>query len=376
MNISKVKLLIGSSILLIALLSIHIIHNNIKSKTIASLKKIDSQKGKQKQHDFEETIELNCFDVYIPSDMVFIPGGEFSMGCADPTKLSDCGNDPMSDARPIHRVYVNAFLMDKTEITNKQFAQFVNATGYVTMAERNDLDNIQSGSFMEINPGSLVFMPKMTTTKGSPTVDWWKFVEGAYWRCPDGQKTITKNDDNKPAVHIAYEDAEAYAKWAGKRLPTEAEWEFAARGGLSGMFYVWGNSFKVNNKHMANTFQGNFPNLNTATDGFRNIAPVKSYPPNEYGLYDMAGNVWEWCSDWYDYQYYKQVSSNKITQNPKGPTKSNDPNEPNVAKKVIRGGSYLCTSQYCTRYMVGARGKCEIKTTTGHLGFRCVKDIL
>jgi formylglycine-generating enzyme required for sulfatase activity len=202
---------------------------------------------------------------------------------------------------------------------------------------------------------------------------WWSYVHGANWRHPNGPNSNIRGKDNLPVVQIAYEDAVAYAKWAGKRLPTEAEWEFAARGGQTGKPYVWGDELRPNGKWMANTHQGHFPDTDTGQDGYIGISPVAHYPPNPYGLYDMAGNVWQWTSDWYRPDYYFELASiGGIARNPQGPTTPFDPVEPNQPKKVHRGGSYLCTDQYCSRYIVGTRGKGEINTGTNHLGFRCV----
>ncbi len=192
---------------------------------------------------------------------------------------------------------------------------------------------------------------------------------------PTGPKSSIVGKDNYPVVQVAYADAEAYANWAHKRLPTEAEWEFAARGGLAGKPYVWGEKFKPNGKWMANTYQGHFPNTDTGADGYKGLAPVAQYAPNQYGLYDMAGNVWQWTSDWYRPDYYYQLAqAGGVARNPKGPDSSLDPAEPNDKKKVHRGGSFLCTDQYCSRYMVGTRGKGEVSTGTNHLGFRCVSN--
>jgi len=203
---------------------------------------------------------------------------------------------------------------------------------------------------------------------------WWNYIHGADWRHPEGPGSNIKGKDNYPVVHIAWEDAQAYAKWAGKRLPTEAEWEFAARGGKTGKLYAWGNQFKPEGNWMANTYQGKFPQQDNGTDGYTGIAPVSKFPANAYGLYDMAGNVWEWCNDWYRADYYEMLSG-KVSSNPRGPQVPFDPAEPNERKKVQRGGSFLCTDQYCTRYMVGTRGKGEYRSASNHVGFRCVRDV-
>jgi formylglycine-generating enzyme required for sulfatase activity len=203
---------------------------------------------------------------------------------------------------------------------------------------------------------------------------WWSYVKGADWRHPLGPESSIEGKEKFPVVQIAYEDAEAYAKWAGKRLPTEAEWEFAARGGLAGKLFPWGDEFTKDGKWMANTHQGHFPDHDTGADAFEGVAAVAQYPANGYGLYDVGGNVWEWTSDWYRPDYYDQLAAaGGVARNPPGPEESFDPSEPGQAKKVHRGGSFLCTDQYCSRYMVGTRGKGEVSTGTNHLGFRCVQ---
>jgi len=309
-----------------------------------------------------------------PVGMVWIPGGEFSMGSEDPTGRPDGGPDPMRDARPIHRVYVDGFWMDATEVTNEQFAKFVKATGYVTVAERKPRAEDYPGAPPEnLVAGSVVFTPPDHEVHLDNHYQWWAYVTGANWRHPEGPGSDTKGREKHPVVHIAFEDAEAYAKWAGKRLPTEAEWEFAARGGASGNLYAWGNDFHPNGKWMANTHQGHFPRTNTAEDGHKATAPVAQFPSNAYGLYDIAGNVWEWVSDWYRPDYYTQLNAQGgVARNPLGPRESWDPQEPTEKKRVHRGGSFLCTEQYCTRYLVGTRGKGEVSTGTNHLGFRLV----
>jgi sulfatase modifying factor 1 len=219
----------------------------------------------------------------------------------------------------------------------------------------------------------VVFSPPAGKVALTNLLQWWEYKKGADWRHPFGTGSSIKGKENYPVVHICYEDAEAYAKWAGKRLPTEAEWEFAARGGKAGNLYAWGNELKPDGKWPANIFEGSFPDKDNAGDGYAGVAPVKQYAPNAYGLYDIGGNVWEWCSDWYRPDYYQQLKDG-VTKNPKGPSDSYDPAEPGLQKKVQRGGSFLCTDQYCTRYMVGTRGKGEYRTASNHLGFRCVKD--
>jgi formylglycine-generating enzyme len=313
--------------------------------------------------------------VEAPEGMVWIPGGEFSMGAADPPDMNDVGMKATEDSRPVHRVYVDGFFMDRTDVTNDQFAKFVKATGYVTIAERKPRPEDFPGAPPEnLVAGSVVFSPPDHPVPLNNHFQWWSYVPGANWRHPLGPGSDIKGKDNYPVVQIAYPDAEAYAKWAGKRLPTEAEWEFAARGGLTGKPFVWGDTFRPNGKWMANTHQGHFPNQDTGEDGYIGLAPVAQFPPNGYGLYDMAGNVWQWTSDWYRPDYYAQLAqAGGVARNPQGPDSAYDPSEPGQQKKVHRGGSFLCTDQYCSRYIVGTRGKGEVSTGTNHLGFRCVK---
>jgi sulfatase modifying factor 1 len=312
-----------------------------------------------------------------PAGMVWIPGGEFSMGSQDTRQMMCGGPDAMSDARPIHRVYIDGFWMDETEVTNEQFEKFVNATHYITIAEQTPKREEFPGVSPEnLVPGSLLFTPTSTPVSLNDYRQWWRYEKGANWRHPEGPDTNLNGRKKYPVVHVAYQDALQYAKWAGKRLPSEAEWEFAARGGFAGKPYAWGDDFRPDNKWMANTFQGRFPMKDTGEDGFAGVAPVKSFPPNAYGLYDVAGNVWEWCSDWYRADYYRQlVAQGNVARNPTGPTSSFDPAAPMEKKRVQRGGSFLCTDQYCTRYMVGTRGKAEVSTSSNHAGFRCVRVV-
>ncbi len=300
------------------------------------------------------------------ASMIRIPAGEFWMG-------SDHAD--MEDARPVHRVYVDPFCMDRTAVTNDQFAEFVAATGYVTVAERQpDPKDFPGAKPEDLAPGAVVFTPPSHAVELDNALVWWRYVKSANWRHPEGPASDIKSRGNHPVVQMAWEDAAAYAKWAGKRLPTEAEFEFAARGGLDRQPYVWGRDFKPGGKFQANTFQGHFPDHDTAEDGFAGTSRVGSFPPNGYGLADMAGNVWEWCTDWYRADYYRQIAQNsEVIRNPQGPPDSFDPAEPGVAKRVQKGGSFLCTDQYCVRYMPGSRGKGEPSTGTNHAGFRCVR---
>jgi len=308
--------------------------------------------------------------------MVWIPGGEFSMG-------SDVASDVLCqlpgvtrDAQPVHRVAVDPFWMDATEVTNDQFAAFVKATRYVTVAERRPTrQEFPDARPEDLVAGSSVFTPPAEPVPLHNALRWWRYVSGANWRHPTGPASSIANRGAYPVVHIAYADAMAYAAWAGKRLPTEAEWEFAARGGAAGNLYAWGNELTPHGTFHANIHQGTFPMTDTGKDGFAGVAPVAQFPPNPYGLHDVAGNVWEWTSDWYHPDYYARLAAaGGIARNPPGPDASFDPAEPGLQKRVQRGGSFLCTEQYCTRYLVGTRGKGEVGTGTNHLGFRCVKD--
>jgi formylglycine-generating enzyme len=296
------------------------------------------------------------------SKMVWIHAGKFRMGSDDPG---------FPDAQPVHEVEVYGFWMDEHEVTNAEFARFVKASGYITVAERpldpKDYPNVPKENLVI---GSPVFAPPESQVSLDDPGQWWRYVPGANWYHPHGPSSSVSGKPNEPVVQVCYEDAVAYAKWAGKRLPTEAEWEYAARAGKEYKNYYWGEELKPAGKWTANIFQGNFPNKNSLEDGFEFLAPVKSFPPNAYELYDMEGNVWEWCNDFYRPDYYQ----NSPKENPQGPPDSYDPDELNVTKRVVRGGSFLCSDQYCIRYKAGSRGKGEIKSASNNLGFRCVKD--
>jgi formylglycine-generating enzyme required for sulfatase activity len=311
-----------------------------------------------------------------PGGMVWIPGGEFSMGAQDAHDMNEVGMQATRDSRPIHRVYVHGFFMDRTDVTNADFAKFVQATGYITVAERKP----RAEDFPDVPPENLVAGAVVFSAPNHPVplgnhLLWWSYVPGANWRHPEGPNSDLRGREAYPVVDVAYEDAEAYARWAHKRLPTEAEWEFAARGGLSGKPYVWGDELRPAGRWMANTYQGHFPDNDSGADGYVGIAPAGAFPANGYGLFDMAGNVWQWTSDWYRPDYYATLTAaGGVARNPPGPASAFDPAEPGQAKRVQRGGSFLCTDQYCSRYMVGARGKGEVSTGSNHVGFRCVRD--
>ena len=308
-----------------------------------------------------------------PEGMVWIPGGEFSMGCTVPNDgiCTMATQQSVQDSQPIHRVYVDGFWMDTNVVTNAKFEKFVAATGYQTVAEiAPTKEQFPTAPPENLVAGSTVFTP---TTNAVALDDY--YVHGANWRHPTGPDSDIKGKENYPVVQVCYLDAVAYAKWAGKRLPTEAEWEFAARGGQSGKTYFWGDELKPGGKFMANIYEGEFPMHDTGADGYAGIAPVGQYPPNGYGLYDMAGNVWQWCTDWYRPDYYARLKLAGVTvaRNPQGPDKSYNPGD-DQPQRVQRGGSFLCTDQYCTRYMLGTRGKGDIDTGSNHLGFRCVQS--
>ncbi|MEQ1823468.1 MAG: formylglycine-generating enzyme family protein [Fimbriimonadaceae bacterium] len=279
-----------------------------------------------------------------PTGMTWIPGGTFTMG----------SERDRADEAPAHSVALDGFWIDNTEVTNGQFAEFVKATKYQTVAEKNpDIPGVPKEKLV---PGALVFKAGAG----------WTYVPGANWRHPEGPGSTIEKKLDHPVVQVCWEDAAAYAKWAGKTLPTEAQFEYAARGGRTGARYSWGDAPPVK---QANFWQGSFPEKNDNTDGFLTTSPVRSFEPNGFGLYDMAGNVWEWCQDWYRPDAYKSAAS----KNPSGPPNSNDPDEPGMPKRVVRGGSYLCADCYCQGYRLTARMKSSPDTGLMHTGFRCVK---
>lgn len=311
-----------------------------------------------------------------PEGMVWIPAGTFTMG----------GDNAQAraDEFPKHAVKLTGFFMDETEVTNEQFEAFVKKTGYITTAERDvvweDIKkqlpaNTPKPDASMLKAASLVFAQTKQAVDLSDYSQWWSWTQGANWRHPKGPGSDIIGKEKYPVSHISWDDANAYCKWAGKRLPTEAEWEYAARGGLVNNTYAWGNHPVDSGMH-CNYWQGSFPYKNEAIDGFAGAAPVKSFIANGYGLYDMAGNVWEWCADVYNYNYYKQFATIKVALNPKGPIKSYDPDEPTISKKVMRGGSFLCNDTYCSGYRVAARMKSSPDSGMEHLGFRGVKDKL
>lgn len=310
--------------------------------------------------------------------MVWISGGIYDMGASDGDRMA------LPHEKPKHTVKVDGFYMDETEVTNAQFSKFIEATNYITTAERPvDWDLIKQQlppgtpkpQDSLLLPGSLLFKK---TKESVPNLydfsQWWRWTNGANWKQPEGKGSSIDEKDNHPVVHVSYEDAMAYCHWAGRRLPTEAEWEFAARGGKRDKIYFWGDLTDKLSSYV-NSWEGEFPVDNTQADGFEKSAPIKTYPPNGYGLYEISGNVWEWTSDWYSSQYYQYCKDNSITNNPKGPKEAFNPNNPYIDERVIRGGSFLCNASYCASYRVSSRMATDPSTSLEHLGFRTVMDL-
>jgi formylglycine-generating enzyme len=299
--------------------------------------------------------------------MRWIPGGTFRMG----------SDHHYPEEAPAHPVAVDGFWMDEHTVTNAEFRRFVEETGHLTLAEESPHADDYPGALPELLvPASIVFRKPGRFVDLRNHFNWWAYVPGACWRHPQGPQSSIEGLDDHPVVHVAYRDAEAYARWAGKRLPTEAEWELAARGGREGAEYVWGDELSPDGKPMANTWQGEFPIQNLLTDGFEWTAPVGSFPANGYGLHDMAGNVWQWTSDWYEDRHRVPGGCCGPLQNPRGGVKekSYDTCLPSsfIPRKVMKGGSFLCAPNYCRRYRPAARMAQPVDTSTCHLGFRCL----
>ncbi|MEW7278728.1 formylglycine-generating enzyme family protein [Aquimarina sp. 2201CG1-2-11] len=330
-----------------------------------------SQK-KQESKNTETTSPETSSSNDTPPGMVWIPESQFTMGAL--------ANDPYArvDEKPAHEVKVSGFWMDATEVTNADFRKFVEATGYITTAERKpDWEELKK----QLPPGtpkphdsllvaaSMVFTP-VDTKNLFDWSQWWSWVEGANWKHPQGPESSINEKDTHPVVQISWDDTQAYLKWAGKRLPTDAEWELAARGGLKNKLYPWGNDANIT--AYGNTWQGTFPLYNSLEDGYFTTAPVGSYKPNGYGLYDMAGNVWEWTADWYNVKYYQESANQGIISNPKGASQPYDPQQPYTPQRIQRGGSFLCNNSYCSSYRASARMHCSQDTSQDHVGFRGV----
>jgi formylglycine-generating enzyme len=312
--------------------------------------------------------QASAVEITPDRDTVWVPGGTFHMG----------SDKHYPEEAPVHRVTVDPFWIDRTPVTNRQFRQFVKATGYVTFAEIAPDPKDYPGALPHmLRAGSLVFTPPRQPVDLRDWSQWWNFRFGANWKRPYGPRSTIAGLNDHPVVHVAYADALAYAKWAGKDLPTEAEWEFAARGGLDGVEFAWGDELTPSGKQMANTWQGAFPHENLKIDGYERTSPVTAFPPNGYGLYDMIGNVWEWTSDWYAPKHEADVpKACCIPANPRGGREdaSYDPRTPTITipRKVLKGGSHLCAPNYCRRYRPAARHPEPVDTSTSHVGFRCV----
>lgn len=298
-----------------------------------------------------------------PDAMLLIEGGRFRMGIEHPM---------MPEAQPVHEVVVASFYFGRTPVTNREFAHFVEETGYVTVAEQP----LDAADFPGVDPellvpGSIVFNPPTHAVALNNELQWWQYVPGASWRHPEGPDSSIEDRPDHPVVHITWPDAQAYAQWADARLPTEAEWEFAARGGLDGAEFAWGDDGTPDGAYMANVFQGPFPHANSADDGYLATSPVGAFPANGYGLHDMSGNVWEWVSDWYSPTHYRErAGDGEVIENPAGALQ----HQAYMGFKVQKGGSFLCTDQFCARYRPGARGRGDPNSTSNHIGFRIARD--
>ena len=318
--------------------------------------------------------DLSFSPLNTKNGMVWVPGGTLTMGSDDPGAYAA--------EKPAVNVSVPGFWMDPTEVTNAQFQKFVTATGYLTVAERpiswDELKkqlppNTPKLSDEDLAPGSMVFIAPLRPIPLQDLSAWWIWVKGANWMHPEGPESNLEGRENHPVVHVAYEDAVAYATWVGKRLPTEAEWEFAARGGLKGQKFAWGDEFTPDGTYLANTFQGIFPSKDVGLDGFSSTAPVKSFAPNGYGAYDMIGNVWELTSDWFDALKHARTAG-KVAKLDEGMNPCYNPSNPYAVERVIKGGSFLCASNYCVNYRPAARQGQAIDSGTSNVGFRLVSD--
>lgn len=303
------------------------------------------------------------------SDMVWIPGGTFRMG----------SDRHYPEERPVHRVAIDGFWIDRFPVTNERFARFVEATGHRTFAETPPEAKDYPGALRDmLYAGSMVFVQPSGPVDLKNLANWWHYVRGADWRHPYGADSSLTGLQQHPVVHVTYSDTEAFARWEGKELPTEAEWEFAARGGLDGAAFAWGNEFLPGDRHRANTWQGEFPWRHDSRDGYERTSPVGVFPPNGYGLFDMIGNVWEWTSDWYQARHpHDEPKACCVPRNPRGARaeESSDPDQPSIVipRKVLKGGSHLCAPNYCRRYRPAARFPQPVDTSTSHIGFRCIR---
>lgn len=371
-----------NSIRVFAFLSVFVLFIGCKADKKTETKSEEtSQTAKKQEVSAQDTtvITEKPEGVKPPNGMVWIPGAIIEQGAVPQDKMA------MEHEKPAHKVAIDGFFMDITEVTNAEFKAFVDDTKYTTVAEREiDWEEMKKqlpegtpkphDSIMQ--PGSLTFKKTKTTVPNLYDFSqWWQWTIGANWKHPDGPKSSLIRKDDEPVVHIAYEDALAYCEWAGRRLPTEAEWERAAQGDHTESVYLWGDDVSELSKK-ANTWEGEFPVTNTKADGFDQRASVKSYPPNDFGLYDMAGNVWEWTSDWYNSGYYDEVAErNTIVKNPRGAEAPYNARDPYAKEKVMKGGSFLCNASYCASYRISARMATSLDSSLEHLGFRTVATI-
>lgn len=361
------------SIRIIFSLTLLLLLTACKSDKKAMPEKLKSQKEAIK------IVQNHPKGVEVPDGMVWIPGGKFHQGAIDSDKMA------MAHEKPRHEVQVDGFFMDIHPVTNNQFRQFVKATGYKTVAEQGvsweELKKqVPEGTPKPhdsiLQPGSLIF--KKTTSSVPNLYDysqWWKWKIGADWKHPNGPKSSIEGIDDYPVVHIAYDDALAYCEWADRRLPTEAEWEYAARANQKEAIFFWGNDHDQLSAN-ANTWEGEFPVANNINDGYESRAPVMTYPRNAFGLYGMAGNVWEWTSDWYNVNYYEECLKKGLMINPQGASVPYNPSLPYAKQKIIKGGSFLCSNSYCASYRISSRMAISLDSSVEHLGFRTVKFIV
>ena len=331
-------------------------------------------------------IDTNLENANSTDGMVFIKGGTFSMGADTPSNYENMTATalPQKDEYPKHKVKIDDFYMDKHEVTIGEFQEFVQATNYITVAELDiNWDDIKAQvpagtpkpSNESLRAGSLIFSSKTGQTDNNSLHNWWSFKTGVSWKNPDGLNRNISEIKNHPVTHISWYDALAYAKWKGKRLPTEAEYEYAMRGGQDKTMYPWGNEMLTSSSKQGNFFQGNFPYTNTGEDGFKKTAPVMSFPPNGYGLFDISGNVWEWTMDWYSAKYEGIPNDSQFINNPKGPEQTYEVYDPNAINKVVRGGSFLCNDSWCSGFRNARRMRLSPDSGMEHLGFRLVTHI-
>ncbi len=375
-KMNHIKPIFFKSTFLLYILVISIACSNKKSKQKSNIESTVAEKVMVM--DTLGLIKEKPSNIEIPDGMVWIPGGTFIQGAIAHDK------EAMSHEKPAHKVAVDGYFMDTTLVTNRAFSRFVKETGYVTIAERKpDWEELKKQvpegtpkpPDSVLQPGSLIFKKAKTTLPNLYDFSkWWEWSIGANWKQPEGPGSSISGKEDHPVVHIAYEDALAYCKWANRRLPTETEWEFASRAGKLNTIFFWGDDFSQLSQY-ANTWEGEFPVVNLKTDGYESTSPVAMFPPNANNLYDMSGNVWEWTSDWYNAKYYQKILEKGVVRNPKGAETPFNSNNPLAKEKIIRGGSYLCNAAYCSSYRISARMSSATDSSTGHLGFRTVVDL-